>query len=253
LIDLLAERGVVVFQSTVSIPGAGAAVAAVEDLHESHALFNQPAGHQALPAELLRLFAFQTIERLRRGGFSRDVDHAWHGRLHVEGQLVALDPGPQRRVVRILDGRQPVQPGQQLKFAALLLAKDILPRSGERQRIFGVDAQLHAAVLGAEIVGAVGADTAAAIGDGSAQDDEAGQIVVQRSQAIVNPGAERGKLTLEHVAPGVKLQLRAVVVVGCPDRADHGQVVGTGTQVREPAADFQSALAAFLESHLHRK
>ena len=44
-------------QVAVGVPGAGAAVAAVEDLDEAHAALDQPAGRQALLAEGPRVVA----------------------------------------------------------------------------------------------------------------------------------------------------------------------------------------------------
>ena len=51
LVDLAAELAVVGFQAAVGVPGAGAAVGAVEDLHEAHAVLDQPPRGQALLAE----------------------------------------------------------------------------------------------------------------------------------------------------------------------------------------------------------
>ena len=73
---------------------------------------------------------------------------------------------------------------------------------------------------------AVRANAAAAIGDRRPQHDEPWQILVERSQAIVHPRADRGELSFEHVPPRVKLELRTVIVVGGPHRPHHRQVVG---------------------------
>jgi hypothetical protein len=48
----------------------------------------------------------------------------------------------------------------------------------------------------------------------------------------------------------VELRLGAVVVVGGVHRADDGQVVDAGAEVRQPVADLDAALAALLEAHL---
>ena len=45
-------------------------------------------------------------------------------------------------------------------------------------------------------------------------DDEGGQVLVLGSQSVMNPGADRGKKAVERMPTGVKLQLRAVVIVG---------------------------------------
>ena len=132
----------------------------------------------------------------------------------------------------------------------LLLAKDVAAGRGEGQGVLGIDAELHAVVLGAEVVGAVRADAAAAVGDRRAQHDELRQVVVERAQAVVDPRADRGELPFEHVPAGVELQLGAVVVVGGPHRADDGEVVDAAAEVRPPVADLQPALPALLEADL---
>ena len=167
-----------------------------------------------------------------------------HGRLHAEGQLVRLDPGPQRRVVGILDGREPVEPAEQLELAALLLAEDVRRRARRTASGFvGIDGELDAVVLRAEVAGAVAAHAAAAVGDRRAQHDELRQVVVERAQAVVDPRADRRELALEHVPAGVELELGAVVVVGRPHRADDGDVVDAVAHVRPPVADLDARSA----------
>ena len=59
------------------------------------------------------------------------------------------------------------------------------------------------------------------------------------------PGADGRVITLEELAAGVKLQLRAMIVVGRPGRANERDVVGAPGQVRPPVADFDAALSVF--------
>ena len=140
----------------------------------------------------------------------------------------------------------------EVELAGLLLAEDVGAGGGEGQRVLGIDGELHAGVLGAEVAGAVAAHAAAAIGDRRAQDDEAGQVVVERAQAVVDPRADRRELALEHVPAGVELELGAVVVVGGPHRADDGDVVDAVADVRPPVADLDAALAALAVADLQR-
>ncbi len=252
-IDLAAVLAVIGLQPAVGVPRAGAAVAAVKDLHEADAPLDQPSGHQALAAERLGLFLVEPIQRAGRRCFHLAVDNFGHGGLHAKGQLVRADAGQQGGVVRILDGRQAIQPIDQCELGLLLLAKHVAAGRGKRKRILGVDAQLYAAVLGPQVVGAVRADAATAVGNWRAQHDEPRQVFVDRSQAIVDPRADRGELAFEHVAAGVKLKLRAVVVVGGPHRADDRQVVGTAGQLGPPVADLQPAGAMLLKADLRGK
>ncbi len=144
------------------------------------------------------------------------------------------------------------EPAQELELALLLLAEDLRPGRGEGERVLGIDGKLDAVVLGAEVAGAVAAHAAAAVGDRRAQDDELGQVVVERAEPVVDPRADRGKLPLEHVPAGVELQLGAVVVVGRPHRADDGDVVDAVADVGPPVADLDAALPALAEADLKR-
>ena len=234
------------------VPGPGAAVAAVEDLHEPGAAFHQPARRQALLAEGLRLRLVEAVEGLRRGSFGGEAEDVGDGGLHAEGELVRLDPGTQGGVVGVGHRRERVQPPEQLELALLLLVVDVGPGRGEGERVLRVDGQLDAVVVGAEVVGPVSSASAAAVGDGRAQDDELRQVVVERAQAVVDPRADGREIPLEHVAAGVELELGAVVVVGGPHRADDGDVVDAVAQVGPPVADLDPALAALPEADLHR-
>ena len=89
----------------MGVPRAGAAVGAVEDLHEPHAALDQPPGGEALLAEGLRGGLVEAVQLLRRRRFGGEVDDVGHGGLHAEGQLVRLDPRRERRVVGVLDRR----------------------------------------------------------------------------------------------------------------------------------------------------
>ena len=68
-----------------------------QQLDEPHAPFDQPAGHQALPAkDIGRRFA-NSIQGLRRLRLARQVGQFRNGGLHPRGQLVV----PNRRLERI--------------------------------------------------------------------------------------------------------------------------------------------------------
>ena len=126
--------------------------------------------------------------------------------------------------------------------ACLLFAEDALRRAAEGERVGRVGDERHAVVLGAEVVGAVRFLAAAAVGHGVAQHDELRQVLVERAQAVVDPGADRGEEAVERVAAGVELKLGAVVDVVGPHRADDGEVVDAAADVRPPVADFDAAL-----------
>ena len=119
-VDLGRELAVVGLDAGVSVPGAAAA-AAVEDLHEPHAALDQPTGRQAQRAERTRRVAIEAVECLRRRPFFSELERFGHRGLHAEGQLIGLDPRPQRRVVGIVDARQSIEPAHQAELGDLLL------------------------------------------------------------------------------------------------------------------------------------
>ena len=69
----------------------------------------------------------------------------------------------------------------------------------------------------------------------------------------MHPGANRGVIPLEKLATGVKLQLRAMIVVGGPGRANECDIVGALGQVRPPVADFDAALPTLALADLQRQ
>jgi hypothetical protein len=54
------------------------------------------------------------------------------------------------------------------------------------------------------------------------------------------------------VAAGLESELRAVIVVNGPERADHGDVVGALADAGEPVADEQAGLAVGAIAGLQR-
>ena len=96
------------------------------------------------------------------------------------------------------------------------------------ERVGRIDADRHGVVRRAEVVAVLGVPVLAL-----AHRDELRQVVVERAEPVVNPGAERRKLAVEHVPAGVELRLGAVVVVGGVHRADDGDVVDATAEVRE--------------------
>ena len=63
--------------------------------------------------------------------------------------------------------------------------------------------------------------------------DELRQIVVERAEAVMDPGPQGRELAVEHVPAGVELRLRAVVVVGRVHRAHDGEPVDAAARCAE--------------------
>src|SRR5262245_50699962 len=119
----------------MAVPGSGAAVAAVEDLHEAHPALDQPACGEALLAERLGLWPVEAVKVLNRGRLGREPKNVGNSTLHPERQLVRLDASPKRGVVGIADGREPVQVAQERELVLLLLAINVGPGSGKGERV----------------------------------------------------------------------------------------------------------------------
>src|SRR5262249_24747014 len=127
-----------------------------------------------------------------------------HGRLHAEGQLVRLDAGPQRLVVGVVDAGQPVQLPQHAELGLLVVAANAaLVRRDEQERFLALDLEAAPRVLRAEVTGAVGPAAAAAVAGRRAEDDVLRQVLVERSQAVADPRADRRVGPLAGVPAGV--------------------------------------------------
>ena len=92
----------------VRIPGAGAAIAAVKDLHKAHAALHQPAGREALLAERLRHRMIEAVEPARGCALLRKLEDLRYSGLHAEGKLIRLDAGAQGGVIGIFNPSQAI-------------------------------------------------------------------------------------------------------------------------------------------------
>ena len=185
-----AQLRVVLLQLRVGIPTAGIGLVTLENLHEAHAALDESARRQADLAEGPGLVAIQPVELLRLGALVGEAQQLRHRRLHPEGKLVGLDPGPQDRVLRILDRVQPIQPVQEFELALLFLLVDLGPRERERQRIVRIHFDTHAPVLGPEIGRSPDGRAAKVRWYGRPQYHEFGQVLVERAETIVHPRAD---------------------------------------------------------------
>jgi hypothetical protein len=200
-----------------------------------------------LHPERLRLRPVQAVQPLCFLRFVLEVERLRQRILHAEGQFVGLHTRRQRRVVGVLDGAQAVEAAGQVEVDALLVGPHVALGLAVVERVGGVDSQRHRVVGRAEVVAVLRVPVLA-----PADRDELRQVVVERAQAVMHPGAQRWVLAVEHVAAGVELRLGAVVVVGGVHRADDRQVIDALAQAGEPVADLGAALAVLLEADLQR-
>ena len=113
-----------------------------------------------------------------------------HGRLHARGHFIRPNAGPQLGVVGIVDTRQAIEAAQQTELGFLFLRLHARRRSDERQRRAAADVQANAGMVRSEVRRPVRPRTAAAIPGRSAEHHVFGQVLVERSQAIGDPGAD---------------------------------------------------------------
>ena len=80
--------------------------------------------------------------------------------------------------------------------------------------------------------------------------DELRKVFVEGPQSIVHPSAQGREIAIVLMASGMELGLRSMVRVGRPHRANDRKLIDLGSDMREPVADLDPALAVLLESDL---
>ena len=169
--------------------------AAMKDLHESHIAFGHPASQQATGGKRARLLHIRSVHIENVLRFVRDVGQFGHRSLHAKGHFVLGDAGLRFRIAdfseRLADSAVP----------ANRACGGELPRStpGGLDRIqhrITLAAQGDALMLARQEPGAPQAVVQRlsffAAGPGCGQHDKGGQILVQRAQAIAEPGSQTG-------------------------------------------------------------
>ena len=191
----------------------------MEDLDESHPALGQPSGRQELLAERAGDVVVEAVEPARGGRPHRSSRSS-------SGTAVCIRKASSYDWIRARSlassgystRREPVQPAQEVGLDRRLGRPTGTPGRANGSGSFGIDLEHHPRVLGAEVVG-VDAPEALRL-EGGPHRDELRQVVAQRPQAVVDPGADRRIAAVEQMAAGEELQLRAVVVVGRVHRAD---------------------------------
>ena len=214
---------------------------------EAHAAFHQPPGQQALTAVIRSCLVrvVQCVELAGRLGLASDVAEFGNLGLHPERRFVVpyrcLDVG----VTAELLEEGPVHFVHEIEPVPLrgpgLQGLDVL--DGVRF----VAAQDGTLNVGRQV--AVAVETDAAMRDAglsALQDDESGEVLVLRAEAVVHPGA--GRRMPDQRKPGVKEVVALGMLVHLArHRPDDGEVVDAFADVGEHAADRDAALAVLLE------
>ena len=184
---------VVLHQVAVGVPVVVVVVAAGVDLDEAHAALDQPPGQQALPAERRRVcVSFEAVQLLaspRSPGARSTASGACC--LHLEGQLVAGDAGGQLGVVgRAAPGARCCTRAACRAARAARLA--VMPAGRCRSRI-GVAAGADDRRPGTRPACSRSTSSSAPLIGPPRRvehDDEAGQVLVDAAQAVVDPRAQ---------------------------------------------------------------
>lgn len=234
LVDGEGEFGVIGFEGGVGVPGAGAA-AAVLDLDEANAAFGEASGGEELGAEFARMRQVHAVEGLGLRRFLREIENLWDGELHAGGEFVRGDAGGEGGIVGVFDASEGVEFLGEGEAEGLGIWGEWGGWFTEVERVSGIDAEGDGVVNGAEVV-AVAFVPIFAVSDG----DELGEILVERAEAIIDPGAEGGEFAIEGIAPAMELGLCHVIAVGGPHGADDGEAIGVAGDVGEPVGDFEA-------------
>ena len=168
--------------------------------------------------------------------------------MHAVGQFVRRDPRGDGRIVRVLDAPQFVEPADEVDAAALACSDQGVLGPGVVEGAVWIDPQRHGVVGGPEVVAVALVPILP-----RAHRHELREVLVERPEPVMHPGAEVGEVAVVLVAAGVELRLRAVVAVGGPQRAHERQAVSVRGDVGKPIADFHTALPVLAEAHLERK
>ena len=226
----------------------------VINLHKAHAALDEPASEQDRVRERPRLLGGVAIEFVSRFRFLRQVSEFRHTGLHAKGQFVLLNPRQRFRIadlllIHLVERFEPIE-----RFAANLGrdARRIVDKEDRIARRPERDARMLAGQVtrlpqpGGDRLDLLGIRR---LGD---EHDESRQVVVERAEPVVHPGTDGRKCPFEHVPAGVELELRPMIVVRRPHRADDGNVVDTAGDVREPIANLDARLPVFAPADLHR-
>ena len=230
----------------VGIPAGD--VARVE-LHEADPALDEPAGEQAAGAELRGLLRVEAVEGLRLVGLARQVDGLGRGRLHPVGELIGLDAGGELGVAVAAGEVAGVQLADQVERPPLGRARHALGGAEVEDRAGGARPHHRALMARRQEARAVRGRAALDPAGGIGQDDERGEVLVLGPQAVAGPAPEAGLAHEDRTGVHLVDGLGMVDAVG-PARADDGQVIGAGGDMREEVGDLQPALAVAAERPL---
>ena len=226
---------------------APAAVAAIDhgQFDEPHAALDEAARDEALQGVIAlgRKRRVQAVEFAGRLGLAADVDQLRHGRLHVVGRLVVLDGRFDLRVARGAVEVHRIEVADEIQAAALL--RVLFPRPDVGERFLRARVEHRSLVFGGQETVAEHVDAAERDASG-ADHDEARQFPGLAAQAVVHPSPHGGKARKRLAAVEIEVAL-GMLHEFRRHRADDGDVVDLGRDVREQVADRRAGFAVEME------
>ncbi len=218
----------------VRVPVAGGA--GVDEFDETHAALDETSRGEALPAEAGVLPPLETVAGESGIGLLFEIERGRHGHLHAEGGFEGLHSRGEQRIAGTRGEVLLVHLTQRGEFELLAVCRqtrcDIRDgfRPGHDERALIRSRQEVARK-----------DLSARVGLLRRDDDEAGQIAVQRTEAISHPRAHAGPRLRERARVHTK---RGVVVVRVRGvhRANQRDVVHAASDVRKQRAHLRAAL-----------
>jgi hypothetical protein len=174
----------------VLVPGGVVGVVGVVHLHEAHAGLAQPAGKEALAAEVIGRAAVDSVQGKRLGCLAGEVEDAWRRRLHPRRKLTGSDHRFEFGVAGTGLGLGRIDPGEQITAGRCqqptTRRREITDPAFARRHTGTPDGR--ALVDRREEGGPVIARSAVAEARGEA--DKAGEIVVLGAETVIEPGPE---------------------------------------------------------------
>ena len=211
-------------------------------LHEPHAALDQAPRDEALPTVAGHLFVrgIESVKLLRRVGLAAEIAQLGHRRLHEIRGLVIFDRRVDRRFARGLRERA-VEIADEAE--PLALARLALARLDVRQRGIAVGLDDRGLMLRGQITAAekshapVRHRRAARL-----QHDEAGQVLVLRSETVIHPRA-RARMAHERKPRVHRVIALRVLVHLRRHRANHRELIRARGEIRKQVGENQPALA----------
>ena len=184
LVDAADEIAMSALDVVMAVPRA------VVELHEAHAFFHQLASEETFATEGVGGVAADAVEILGGLGFLREVEGLGDLHLHAEGELVVIHARSEFVEAGMLRGVGGVELGDEIEVLALTLRGDAGGgREIEDRRTLGAEGGALK-TRGQVTIAPIGR-AALRIGN-FGENDEAGEILVEGAEAVVDPSPEAG-------------------------------------------------------------